>query len=301
MLLRTRFALAAPPALFALACAACAPAEAGPPRSPAPDAARAPSAPAPSAAPAPSEALRAALENPARTAAERARDAHRHPGETLAFFGLREDMNVVEIYPGGGWYTAILAPYLRDKGSLTIFGGDPKGPPGTEGTVLAKRLADRFASAPETFGKVRVLVEPPSGEAEFGPEGSADAVLVFREIHGWIAAGETGRALAKVRRVLKPGGVLGLEAHRAAPGAPSDPKTVERTGYVPEAEVIRLVEAAGFRLAGRSEVNANPRDTRDHPEGVWTLPPTFVLKDKDRAKYEAIGESDRMTLKFVKL
>lgn len=276
-----------------LALAACSGVEAGSPQ------ARAAGA-APADDPAPSAALRAAVDQPVRPPEERARDAHRHPAETLAFFGLRDDMNVVEVDPGGGWYTAILAPYLRDKGTLTVTSGDPAGPPEAEGTIVAKRLADRFARDPAVFGKVRVVVEPARGDFSLGPDGSADAVLLFRNIHNWIAAGQAGPALARSFRVLKKGGVFAVEAHRAAPGSPTAPKEIEKTGYVPEAEVIRVVEAAGFRLDGRSEVNANPRDTRDHPEGVWTLPPTFALKDQDRAKYAAIGESDRMTLRFVK-
>ncbi|HEU4536234.1 MAG TPA: hypothetical protein VFS00_19050, partial [Polyangiaceae bacterium] len=245
--------------------------------------------------------LLAAVESPTRKPAERARDAHRHPAETLAFLGLRDDLNVIEVDAGGGWYTAILAPFLRDKGALAVTTGDPNGPPNSEGAVVAKRLAERFAQDPAAYGKVRTIVEPAAGDFSLGPDGSADAVLLFRNIHNWIAAGVVGPSLARTHRVLKRGGVFGIEAHRAAPGAPTDPKSIEKSGYVPEAEVVRLVEAAGFKLAAKSEVNANPKDTRDHPEGVWTLPPTLALKDRDRAKYEAIGESDRMTLKFVKL
>ncbi len=289
MTIRSILRWAAPLAL-SLAGAACTSAEPTPPK-----------APAPTALPegAPSEALRAALDNPARKPEERARDAHRHPAETLSFFGLRDDMNVIELDAGGGWYTAILAPYLRDKGALAVTSPDPRASP-EEGGDYGKRLAERLASDPAAFGKVRVVIEPTKGDFSLGPDGSADAVLCFRNLHNLIAAGQAAPALARVHKVLKPGGVVGVEAHRAAPTASTDPKVIGKTGYVPEAEIVRIVEAAGFRLAGRSEVNANPKDTKDHPEGVWALPPTLALKDQDRAKYEAVGESDRMTLKFVK-
>jgi predicted methyltransferase len=273
--------------------AACSTGEAPPPRAPEPTAATAPDA-------APSPQLLAALGAPTRKPQERVRDAHRHPAETLAFLGLRDDMNVVEIDAGGGWYTAILAPFLREKGALAVTIGDPNGPADSEGATIGRRLTERLAQDPAAFGKVRTIIEPNQGDFSLGPDGSADAVLLFRNIHNWIAAGVTGPSLARVHRVLKPGGVLGIEAHRGAPGGPTDAKSIEKTGYVPEAEVVRLIEAAGFKLAARSEINANPKDTKDHPEGVWTLPPTFALKDQDRAKYEAIGETDRMTLRFVK-
>lgn len=217
------------------------------------------------------------------------------------FFGLRDDMRVIDLEAGGGWYTAILAPFLRERGALTVTLGDPNSSP----EYVAKqveRMCERFAKDPATFGKVQTIVETPGGDFSLGPDGSVDAVLFFRNVHNWIAAdkGAAERSFARVFRVLKPGGVLGVEAHRAAPGAPTDSKTVGATGYVPEAEVVRLAGGAGFRLAARSEVNANPKDTKNYPAGVWTLPPSLALKDKDRATYEAIGESDRMTLTFVK-
>jgi predicted methyltransferase len=257
-----------------------------------------PSSDAPSAVDA---KLRTSLGGAQRTDAEKARDVYRHPRETLEFFGLRDDMNVLELNPGEGWYTAVLAPVLAEHGKLTVTTGDPNGPPDSESTANAKKLYDRFTKDPAAFGKVSPLVVRWKSDAvSLGPDGSADMVLTFRNAHNWLGAGMFDKVLGAVFKVLKPGGVLGLTDHRAKPGAPTDAKTIDDTGYVPEAFVIQQVEAAGFKLAGKSEVNANPKDTKDYAKGVWTLPPTYELKDVDRAKYQAIGESDRMTLKFVK-
>jgi predicted methyltransferase len=246
--------------------------------------------------------LRAALAGPQRTEAEKARDVYRHPRETLEFFGLRDDMSVVELSPGEGWYTAVLAPVLVDHGKLSVTTSDPNGPPESEATQNAKALLGRFAKSPDAFGKVNPMVVRWRGTdpVSLGPDGSADMVLTFRNAHNWLEAGMFDKVLAAALKVLKPGGVLGLTDHRANAGGPTDAKTIGATGYVPEAFVIAQVEAAGFKLAGKSEVNANPKDTKDYPKGVWTLPPSYELKDVDHAKYQAIGESDRMTLKFVK-
>jgi predicted methyltransferase len=245
--------------------------------------------------------LRSSLAGPQRTDAERARDVYRHPRETLEFFGLRDDANVVELSPGAGWYTAVLGPVLVERGKLSVTSADPNGPPDSEATQDAKALLARFAKDPASFGKVSAMVVKWRGDAvSLGPDGSADMVLTFRNAHNWLEAGLFDKVLGSIFKVLKPGGVLGLTDHRANPGGPTDAKTIGDTGYVPEAYVIQQVEAAGFKLAGKSEVNANPKDTKDYPKGVWTLPPTYELKDVDRAKYQAIGESDRMTLKFVK-
>jgi len=227
-----------------------------------------------------------------RSDAERARDRYRHPVETLAFFGVHESMTVVEIYPGGGWYTRILAPLLRDRGTLYLAARRPGVPPRGATDALRGELAAR----PDVFGKpVFTVLE--KGEYEIGPAGSADLVLTFRNIHNWMSEGEAEQVFRAMHRVLKRGGVLGVVEHRADPG-PQDPRA--RSGYVTEAYAIRLAEEAGFRLAARSEINANAKDTKDHPRGVWTLPPNYALKDVDREKYAAIGESDRMTLRFVK-
>lgn len=236
-----------------------------------------------------------------RTADERARDTYRHPRETLEFFGVRENMTVVELSASKGWYTAILGPLLSDKGKLAVTSADPNGPADSEGTKNAKSLQERISKDPASFGKVTTIVTNwKKDEVSLGPDGSADMVLTFRNLHGWIANGVADKVLAAAFKVLKSGGTLGVEEHRAKADAPADPKVIGETGYVPEAYVVKLAEKAGFKLAGASEINANPKDTKDYPKGVWTLPPTLELGDKDKDKYVAIGESDRMTLKFVK-
>ncbi len=230
--------------------------------------------------------LKAAVAADNRTVGNVARDAHRHPYETLSFFGIKPSDTVVELSPGGGWYTENLAPYLREQGQL--YAADA-------GSVRFKAKMDSMA----VYGKVKITAfDPAKGVLDIAPAGSADAVLTFRNVHNWMGSGSAQAVFDAAFKALKPGGVLGVEEHRLPASRPQDPKA--GSGYVHEATVIRFAEAAGFKLAGRSEVNANPKDGADHPEGVWTLPPTYALKDKDRAKYQAIGESDRMTLKFVK-
>jgi predicted methyltransferase len=243
--------------------------------------------------------LRTSLSGPQRTEQEKARDPYRHPQETLEFFGLREEMTVVEISPGGGWYTAVLAPTLREHGKLVVAGGDPNGDPKSEGTKHAQALLERFQKMPQAFDKVQSVVLK-NDVWVLGAPDSADMVLTFRNFHNWVEDGATDKVLAAAFKVLKHGGVFGVTEHRAKPGAPTDAKTVGDSGYMPEDAVVKLVEGAGFKLAGTSEVNANAKDTKDYPKGVWTLPPSYALGDTDHAKYEAIGESDRMTLKFVK-
>ncbi len=244
--------------------------------------------------------LRASLGGPQRTEAERARDVYRHPQETLEFLGLRDDMSVIELSPGEGWYTAVLAPVLAERGELGVTAADPNGPPDSDATKSARALLARFVSAPSPVGHVALIVVNWNEGTPLGPDGSADMVLTFRNAHNWLGGEIFDKVLGATFRVLKPGGILGLTDHRANPGGPSDAKTIGDTGYVPEAFLIAQVEAAGFRLAGKSEINANPKDTKDHPRGVWTLSPTYALGSVDRAKYAAIGESDRMTLRFLK-
>jgi predicted methyltransferase len=224
------------------------------------------------------------------------RDPHRHPLETLAFFGLREDSTVVEILPGsGGYYMELLAPWLKEKGRYVAANRDELAvSPYREDH---QRLLSRLAAEPALYGKV-VVTKFNGDRHEIAPPGSADFVLTFRNLHNWIERGEVEAALRAFHKALKPGGVLGVVDHRGRTDRPQEAQM--KSGYVREDVAIALIEKAGFRLAGRSEVNANPRDTKDHPEGVWTLPPTWRLKDLDRAKYAAIGESDRFTLKFVK-
>ncbi len=230
-----------------------------------------------------------------RTESNRVRDPYRHPVETLTFFGLRRDMTVVEIWPGGsGWWTEILAPYLREQG--TYYAAESAAD-SDEARTNRTKLAAKLAGDPARYGKVIVTTFDPNG-GDIVPPGSADMVLTFRNLHNWIADGTAEAAIQTFYRALKPGGVLGIEGHRGRPDQPQDPRV--RDGYVREDYAIALVERAGFKLAARSEINANPKDTKDHPAGVWTLPPTYRLKEQDRARYAAIGESDRFTLKFVK-
>mgnify|MGYP000973765462 CR=1 FL=1 len=248
--------------------------------------------------PAPDAALQAAIDGSWRSPANTARDAYRHPGQTLAFFGISPQQTVVEITPGGGWYTEILAPYLAANGQYIAAVVDPQAlPEGARDYPQRARagLEKKFAEAPEQYGKARIVGYDPKAPV-FGPAGSADLVLTFRNVHNWRMAGQAEGMFKGFYEVLKPGGVLGVVEHRAASDVPAD----DKTGYVGQAQVIALAEAAGFKLDASSEINANPADTRDHPNGVWTLPPTNRHDEADKAKYQAIGESDRMTLRFVK-
>jgi len=245
-------------------------------------------------------ALKAAIANPARTPDNVKRDVYRHPYETLTFFGIKPTMTVVELAPGGGWYTEILAPYLRDNGKLIAAGATPESK-----TPIVARSGERFKARldanPALYGKVQLgAFEPSNGVFNYAAKGSVDMVLTFRNLHNWAAGGDEKlkALLASVHTALKPGGVFGVVEHRLPASKTQD--ATASSGYMHEAYVIKLVEGAGFKLAEKSEVNANPKDTADHKGGVWALPPTYANKDEDRAKYAAIGESDRMTLKFVK-
>jgi predicted methyltransferase len=216
------------------------------------------SPPPPATPPAP-QTIEEAVANPARKPENVARDKYRHPVETLHFFGLQPDMTVVEINPGGGWYTEILQPLVSTKGKY-------------------------LSSADIT--------------KDVAPDASADMVLTFRNVHNWMMKDNAQKAFNSFYKALKPGGVLGVVEHRANAKGKHD--TTGDTGYVREADVIKFAKKAGFQLVAKSEINANPKDTKNYPEGVWTLPPTLRLENKDRDKYLAIGESDRMTMKFVK-
>ena len=241
------------------------------------------------------DALKAAVAGEHRSAANKARDTARHPYETLSFFGIKPTMTVVELAPGGGWYTEILAHYLRDKGKL-IGAGPAIVPESRAGMAFRKKLD----SNPAVFDKVVPAVFSPPETYQIAAPNSVDMVLTFRNLHNWVGNGEDAlkTTFKEIHKVLKPGGVLGVVEHRLPAAMPQDAKA--SSGYVHEAWVIKLAEGAGFKLAGKSEVNANPKDTANHEKGVWTLPPVLANKDKDREKYIAIGESDRMTLKFVK-
>ena len=241
-------------------------------------------------------ALAAILASPHRMPGARDRDAARHPIETLTFFGLTPTQTVLEIGPGGGWYTELLAPFLANHGKLIVAGADSTAPAGKMSTVSGHRLDLMLAKSPELYGKVQRVSITSADAIALGPPASVDLVLVMREIHDWQRDGELDKYLAAIHAVLKPGGTLGIEAHRAAPGTKGE--DTAKSGYLAEQWVIDRVTAAGFTLAGKSEINANPKDTKDYPQGVWTLPPGFREGDKDRAKYAAIGESDRMTLRF---
>ena len=225
-----------------------------------------------------------------------ARDPARHPAETLAFFGIRPDSTVVEILPGsGGYYMEILAPHLKAKGRYIAANRDELAAP--QYLEDHARLLARLKAEPALYGQV-VVTKFNADRHEIAPPGSADFVITFRNLHNWVERGEAEGALRAFHRALKPGGVLGVVDHRGRTDQTQEAQM--KSGYVREDYAIALIEKAGFRLAGRSEVNANPKDSKSHPEGVWTLPPTYRLKDQDRAKYAAIGESDRFTLKFVK-
>lgn len=230
-----------------------------------------------------------------RSEANRARDKYRHPKETLAFFGIKPNMTVVEISPGGGWYTEILGPYLANGGTFYAAAGNP-----AASERAAKSVADfktKLAAMPAT-AKVRVTSFGKDHYDQLAPAGSADAVLTFRNVHNWYSAGFAPDAFKAFYAALKPGGVLGVVEHRLPEDRPDE--AMKTSGYMKRSAVVKMAEAAGFKLAGESEVNANPKDTKDYPKGVWTLPPNYAEGDTDRAKYTAIGESDRMTLKFVK-
>ncbi|MFM0666050.1 class I SAM-dependent methyltransferase [Paraburkholderia sediminicola] len=243
--------------------------------------------------------LDAAISGPQRGDKARARDVYRHPKETLQFFELAPSQSVLEIAPGGGWYTEILAPYLHDHGKLYEAQYDgPQGAPSAEAQANRAAFARKLAATPAVYGNVVVGTLHAGQFSGFPANASVDEVLTFRNIHNWIKDGQIDTNLRAFYAALKPGGVLGVEEHRAAPGT-SLQQTID-TGYVTEDYVIEHARAAGFELAGRSEVNANPRDTKNYPNGVWSLPPTFEGGDVDRATYAAIGESDRMTLRFVK-
>lgn len=232
-----------------------------------------------------------------RAEANKARDKYRHPKETLLFFGLQPDLAVVEISPSRGWYTEILAPVLYDRGQYyaAVSAVTEKTP-----DALRKNDADyrsMLAGAPDLYGKVRLSVISP-GSLQVAPPGSADLVLTFRNVHNWAKAGTADAMFKAFHDALKAGGTLGVVEHRAKPDA-SFQQQID-SGYMTEAYVVETAQKAGFKLVNKSEINANPRDTKDYSGGVWTLPPTLRYGDQDRDKYLAIGESDRMTLKFEK-
>jgi predicted methyltransferase len=256
------------------------------------------SAPAPTSPPE-DALLKAVLDMPHRSAANRARDGARHPYETLRFFGLQPQLTVVELTPGAAWYSEILAPYLRERGRFYMaqFAKDAA----SEGQRRARaNFEARMAKDPALYDRA-TLGELP-GAAGFGsdiaPSGGADLILTFRNVHNWLEDTTLDAKLDACCKLLKPGGTLGVVDHRAASGTPIE--TMMKSGYVTEALMEERARAAGFRLAARSEINANPRDTKDHAGGVWSLPPTLSGKDVGREGFVAIGESDRFTHRYVK-
>ncbi|GMU42470.1 MAG: class I SAM-dependent methyltransferase [Xanthomonadales bacterium] len=296
--------------LLTLTLAACQPSTA-PQDAALPASATAPAVAPPPAPPGlPSDAFAAKLDEVLagshRSEANKARDVFRHPKETLGFFGLAVGQTVIEITPGGGWYTEILAPVLMNDGHYMAAIIDPQSI-ASEGAkaYYAKTnqaFRDKLAASPELYGQAHV-VEIDLRTPTFGNENSADLVLTFRNVHNWVGQDAVQAMFDGFFKVLRPGGVLGVVEHRAKPDDTRDLKALTETGYFPESALIEFATKAGFQLAERSEINANPKDTKDHPNGVWTLPPSNNLQDipeADQARYRDIGESDRMTLKFVK-
>ncbi len=242
------------------------------------------------------QALDNILVDPHRSGADRARDRYRHPKETLLFFGIRPEMTVLEVWPEPGWYTDIIAPLVRDRGKYYAAVMEPA-PASTYITARLQAYRNKLASEPTLYGNATIVTFPSHG-GDVVPPGTVDLVVTFRNLHNWMADGSAPQMLATMYKALKPGGVLGIVDHRGNPAVPQDPKA--KSGYVNEEYAIALIQAQGFRLVGTSEINANPQDTKDYEQGVWTLPPTYRLGEQDREKYAGIGESDRFTLKFEK-
>lgn len=230
-----------------------------------------------------------------RSPEHKARDAYRHPKATLQFFGVRPDQTVIEITPGGGWYSEVLAPLLHDNGHYIAAIAKPSGD--GEASRDKTGLKAKFAADAAHYGKAQILEFDPKAPV-LGAPGSADVVLTFRNVHNWVEADTAPLMFKAFFAALRPGGVLGVVDHRAADNASID--AVKDSGYLPTDYVVKLATDAGFTLEEKSEINANPKDTKDYPKGVWTLPPTLTLGEQDKAKYQVIGESDRMTLRFVK-
>lgn len=238
-----------------------------------------------------------AIHSENRTTENKVRDVYRHPLETLLFFDVKPNHVVVEIGPGSGWYTEILGPYLKNEGTLylTTFSEKSSKPYAPKLTKILKEKVsnkDFFANIHFTAFEPGVEMEP------VAPEGSADRVLTFRNVHNWMKEGYLKESLANFYKALKPGGILGIVEHRAPADSKQDPEA--KSGYVKEEFMIQAAEAAGFQFVAKSEVNANYLDSKNHPNGVWSLPPRLKGQDAQREKFLAVGESDRMTLKFVK-
>ena len=241
--------------------------------------------------------IQQAISGSHRNPENKARDQYRHPRETLEFFAVTENMGVVEIWPGGGWYTEILAPLLKKHGKLyTAHFASDSSVPYFQNSL--QKFKKKISSDPANYNAVILTELQPPEKLTIAPAGTVDAVLTFRNVHNWMKNGQAESVFKAMYAALKPGGILGVVEHRNPAGTKQD--THAESGYVTEDYVIALANSAGFKLLAKSEINANAKDTADHPKGVWTLPPTLRLKAIDREKYLAMGESDRMTLKFVK-
>jgi predicted methyltransferase len=241
-------------------------------------------------------ALEKAVADPQRSADFRARDAFRHPVDELEFFGIKPNDTVIEIWPFTGYWTEILAPYLKDQGKL--YTANVPGDTGREGTTkMYNAFKDMLDGDPARFGKV-TLTAFGKDHYDIAPPNSADLIVTFRNLHNWMPGGYADDAFAAFFKALKPGGVLGIEDHRAPDSIPQDPKAAN--GYVRQDYAIELAKKAGFEFVGASEIDANPKDTKDWPKGVWTLPPSYALGDQDKDKYTAVGEADNFVLKFRK-
>ena len=226
--------------------------------------------------------LKESIENEERDIENIKRDIYRHPKETLTFFGIKPNMTVVELNPGGGWYTEILANYIHYPGTLITAQGD----------YYMEKFKKKIDSS-SMYGRVEIV----SLNSIFAKENSVDAVITFRNLHNWLGP-QIESIFSNSFKVLKPGGKFGVVEHRANPG--TDLETMKKSGYVTEDHAIQVALKHGFKLLAKSEINANPKDTKDHPKGVWTLPPRLRLEDLDKQRYIEIGESDRMTLLFIK-
>lgn len=247
------------------------------------------------AAPAGAASLEQVIAGEHRSPQFAARDAARKPKAVLEFLGVEPAMTVVEIWPGGGYWTEILGPYLREHGAYYI--SVPPASGSERAATAAGNWRAKLAAKESLYGKVQ-MTELGTGHGEIAPAGSADVVLTFRNVHNWMSMGFAEEAFAAFFRALKPGGILGVEEHRAASDEPQDPKAAN--GYVREDYMRALAEKAGFEFVAASEILANPKDTKHWPKGVWTLPPTLALGEQDREKYLAIGEADNLLLRFRK-
>ncbi|NOQ93746.1 MAG: methyltransferase [Methylophaga sp.] len=233
-----------------------------------------------------------------RTPSNKARDIYRHPGKTLAFFGIESDMSVIEIWPGKGWYTEIIAPFIKSGNGQFIAAGFPQNSGPEWRQNMQRDYQQWLEDSPDKYDHVTLVELGPPNYWQIAPKESVDAILTFRNVHNWLKGGYETDMFNTFFSALKPGGVLGVTEHRAQPD--TDIEAMKKSGYLTEKRVISLAEKAGFILEASSEINANPLDTKDHPKGVWTLPPTLRLGEKDRQHYIEMGESDRMTLRFRK-